>query len=414
MLNSQNQKYIVSGVIGALFLALAFFAGIYVGGRAEGATNGFFSGSDATQPAGVDFSPVWKAWQVLDEKYVPASTTEAVSDQDRVWGMVQGLANALGDPYTVFLPPQDNEVFEEDIRGNFEGVGMEIGIEDNILTVIAPLKDTPAFRAGIKSGDKILRIDEEETRGMTIDEAVQRIRGERGTTIELTVLREGADETMKIEVTRDVITIPTVNTDPEEGAGLREDGVYVIQLYNFSAVSQGLFRQALRDFIESGTDKLVIDLRGNPGGYLQAAVDMASWFLPVGKPVVIEDYGGEERQVHRSRGYDVFNDNLKLVILVDRGSASASEILAGALRAHDEATLIGQTTFGKGSVQELVPITEDTSLKVTVARWLTPDGTSISQNGITPDIEVEFDPEAYENGVDTQLERAARFLITGE
>ena len=417
MLQSHHPKKVFFGAAAVLALALAFGAGYAIrGGDVSGLLLPDVAGN-ALEPQGVDFSPVWKAWQVIEEKYISASTTApTTTDEEKVWGMIQGLARSLDDPYTVFLPPEDNERFEEDISGNFSGVGMEIGIEDNTLTVIAPLKGTPAYRAGIEAGDKIIRIDEKETQGMALDTAVKLIRGAKGTNVKLTILRDGVDEPLVIEVTRDTITIPTVNTDPAEGAGLREDSVYVIQLYNFSAVSQTLFRQALRDFVLSGTDKLIIDLRGNPGGYLEASVEMASWFLPVGKAVVTEDFRGEEAQrVHRSRGYDIFNENLKLAILIDRGSASASEILAGALQAHGKATLVGQRSFGKGSVQELVTITPETSLKITVARWLIPDGRSISDGGLTPDIEVEFDRERYDDeGFDTQLERAAQFLKTSK
>jgi carboxyl-terminal processing protease len=187
----------------------------------------------------------------------------------------------------------------------------------------------------------------------------------------------------------------------------------VLELYNFSAQSPRLFRNALRDFVASGSDKLIVDLRGNPGGFLEAAVELASWFLPPGKPVVIEDFGKQgERRVHRSRGYNVFNENLKMVILINNGSASASEIFAGALREHGRAKLVGTQTFGKGSVQELVKITPETSLKVTVARWLTPNGVSISEGGLTPDIEVKMTPEDAKKKRDPQMEKAIELLTS--
>jgi len=403
-MKSPQLGQLFAGSIVALLIVGAFFAGTQF---AKGGGDTVL-GLDSTQPQGVDFDPVWRAWNVLNTKYVPATSTDPVTDQDRVWGMIAGMTNALGDPYTVFFPPEDAELFESEISGNFEGVGMEIGMRDDVLTVVAPLKDTPAYKAGIESGDTIIQIDGESTQGITVDKAVKKIRGERGTSVEFTIIREGEDEPLTISVVRDVINIPTVSTDVSKGAGLREDGVYVIELYNFSATSQFLFREALRSFIESGSDKLILDLRGNPGGYLEAAVDMASWFLPTGKVVVSER--GEEERIHRSRGYAVFNENLKMAILVNGGSASASEILAGALQEHGIATLVGEQTFGKGSVQELVDITPETSLKVTVARWFTPNGTSISERGLTPDIEVERTREDYENDRDPQKERAAEYL----
>ncbi|OGG76764.1 hypothetical protein A3B35_03060 [Candidatus Kaiserbacteria bacterium RIFCSPLOWO2_01_FULL_54_24] len=376
-----------------------------------------FGGGAAAQltipPEDVDFSPVWKAWRVIDEKFVPAAvatstqvaTSTAEKNQERVWGMIQGLAGSLEDPYTFFLPPKENEIFADDISGAFEGVGMEIAVKNQVLTVVSPLKGSPAERAGIKSGDSILKIDNVETRGMDISTAVSRIRGPKGTQVTFLVMREGFTEPREIKVTREVINVPIVTTKA------RSDGVFVIELQSFTANSPELFRRALREFVESGSRSLVLDLRGNPGGYLEAAVDMASWFLPTGRVVVTEDYGGNaESVVHRSRGYDVFNENLRMVMLVDRGSASASEILAGALQHYGIAKMVGDRTFGKGSVQELVEITSDTALKITVARWLGPDGEQIPLDGIVPDVEIKNTEEDVKAGKDPQLEKAIEIL----
>jgi carboxyl-terminal processing protease len=283
---------------------------------------------------------------------------------------------------------------------------MEIGIKDGILTVIAPLKDTPAYKAGIKSGDKILKINETITNDMTVDEAIKKIRGERGTSVTLTIFHENGLEPKEIKVTRDIINVPTLDTE------LRKDGIFVIKLYSFSANSAELFRNAIKEFTESNSDKLVLDLRGNPGGYLEAAVDMASWFLDDGKTVVIEDYGNnKEENKYRSSGYDIFNDNLKFVILVDGGSASASEILAGAMQDYHKAKLVGTKTYGKGSVQEVVQINKDTIFKVTVANWLTPNKNSITKKGLTPDVEVKFTQKDLENKKDPQMDKAVELLL---
>lgn len=370
----------------------------------------------ADQPEGIDLTPLWRVWNVIDERYVDAyatSTTATTTPEDaqkRVWGMVQGLAASLGDPYTVFLPPGDAQVFQDDISGSFEGVGMEIAIRDQVLTIVSPLKGTPAFRSGLKSADRIIEIDGVSTEGMNVDEAVQLIRGPRGTAVVFTIVREGEIDVLSIEVIRDVIQIPTIETE------FREDGVFVIELLNFSGRSPDLFRKALREFVATESNLLIVDLRGNPGGFLEAAVDMASWFLPKGKIVVTEDpaQNGEPR-IHRSRGYDIFDDDLQLVFLIDRGSASASEILAGSLREYGVATLVGTRSFGKGSVQELIDITDDTSLKITVARWLLAGNVFITQEGIEPDIEVKLDPNTeLEEGDDPVLERAVEFLLKGE
>ncbi|MEK7509640.1 MAG: S41 family peptidase [Patescibacteria group bacterium] len=408
-------------LIGALFLAAAGFTGGFAMGHV-GTSNGALPAAVAdaigiaTPPEGVDFSPVWKAWAVIDEKFVPASVASSTAtssepaivgtpEERRVYGMIQGLAESLGDPYTFYLPPVEQKQFEEDLSGNFEGVGMEIAIRDEVLTVVAPLKGTPAERAGLKPEDKILKINEMDTRGMDITTAVSHIRGPKGSQVKLLVMREGWTEPQVIEVTRDVINIPVLEAER------RDDGIFVISLHNFTANSPQLFRDVLRQFVDSGSSRLILDLRGNPGGYLEAAVDMASWFLPSGRIVVTEDYAGHSANIdHRSRGYDIFNENLRMVILVDKGSASASEILAGALRHYEKAELVGIQTFGKGSVQELVPITENTGLKITVARWLLPDGVQIPLDGIKPDVEVKISEEDVEAGKDPQMERAIELL----
>jgi len=416
-------KKIVGFVAVAAIAASAFLAGIFVGlnnqSDIERATT-LFNKEPAISDPTVDFEAFWRAWNILNERYV---SNDGPTDQEKVWGAISGLTESLGDPYTVFFPPEEKKLFESDINGEFSGVGMEIGIRDGILTVIAPLKDTPAFNAGMQSGDQVIRIDGESSAGLTIEEAVRLIRGEKGTKVTLTVLRENESEPLEISIIRDTIAIPTIDVEFRTDTGTEisqeekpfgtpadQSEVYVIRLYNFSATSANQFRESLRNFVISGKDKLILDLRNNPGGFLESAVDMASWFLPAGKVVVRESVGGEEGRIYRSRGYDIFNDNLKMVILVNGGSASASEILAGALQEHGIATLVGTQTFGKGSVQELVSVTEDTSLKVTVARWLTPNGISISEGGLTPDVEVEITIEDINASFDPQLQKAIDIL----
>lgn len=388
----------IIGIIGA------FGIGIQVGQKRAGYANTPQDSSLASGEA-LDLQPFWKTLDILNSKFIATTASSSVpSDKDKVWGAIEGLTASYGDPYTTFFPPKESTAFQEEVRGNFDGVGMEIAIKDKILTVVAPLKNTPAERAGIKAGDQILKIDKLYTGGMTVEEAIKHIRGPRGTMVTLVVKRNGGVEDIKVE--RDVINIPTIDTK------LRDDGVFVISLYNFSASSATLFRGALREFIESGGDKLVLDLRNNPGGYLEASVDMASFFLPLGKTIVIEDSGVKSKQkTERSRGYDVFNENLKMVILINEGSASASEILAGALHEHGIAKLVGEKSFGKGSVQELIEITPDTALKVTIARWLTPKGKSISENGLEPDVKVEVTKKDIEKKLDPQMEKAIAVLI---
>lgn len=398
----------IGTLVASLLLILTSFSfGTYVGqSQASVDTAVQLQNKDFGKPSEVDFSLFWKAWNVLDEKYVAThgTTTDDTTAEERVYGAIAGMTAAFGDPYTVFFPPEEAKEFEEEISGNFEGVGMEVGMKDEMLTVISPLKGTPAARAGIKTGDKILKIDDLVTLGISVDEAIDRIRGKKGTEVALT-LQRGDDEPFVLKVVRDVIDIPTIETFK------RPDGVFVIRLFSFTSESPDLFRKALREFTLSKTDKLILDLRGNPGGYLEAAVDIASWFLPSGKVVVREDFGGgKAEEVSRSKGYNIFSDQLKFAILIDGGSASASEILAGALREYGKAQLVGTKSFGKGSVQELVKITPETSLKVTIARWLTPNGLSISDNGIMPDVVVELATSTDATTIDSQMEKAAELL----
>ena len=398
----------------ALFCVCALLIGFGVGfatGKDRAST--ITTSANAGAPADVDFSPVWKVWDILNESFVPdavatstplATTTAALNEQ-KVYGMASGLAASLNDPYTFFLPPVQSKAFSADMSGAFEGVGMQIDIRNQVLTVTSPLRGTPAEHAGIKAGDLILKIDGVSTQGMDTGDAVQRIRGPKGTQVVLTMYRTGWNGHKEIKVTRDVINVPIVTTTA------RKDGVFVIELLQFTANAPDLFRNALREFVQSGDKKLVLDLRGNPGGYLDGAVSIASWFLPRGNIVVTEDYDGHATSiVHRSLGYNVFNKNLRAVILVDKGSASASEIFAEALRHYGVAKIVGTNTFGKGVVQELFPITSKTSLKVTVARWLGPNGKQIPHDGIIPDVMATTSDEVVKNGKDTQMEKALEVL----
>jgi carboxyl-terminal processing protease len=290
------------------------------------------------------------------------------------------------------------------MSGSFEGVGMEIELKNGIITVVSPLKGTPAEVAGIQAGDKILKIDDTDTKGLDVSKAVKLIRGPKGSLVSLLILREGWNVPRTIKVTRDVINIPIVATK-------KKGDVFVISVATFTSNSPNLFRNALREFVNSGDTKLILDLRGNPGGYLEAAVDMASWFLPAGKVIVSEDYDGHAQTIiHRSYGYDVFNSNLRMAILVDKGSASASEILSDALRYYGVAKLVGTNTYGKGVVQELFDVTPETTLKVTVARWLGPDGQQIPLSGLVPDIEATTSEALIKAGADPQMDAAIRYL----
>jgi len=358
-------------------------------------------------PDAIDFAPFWKAWNILDEKYVPTgSSTDNITDQDKVWGAIAGLASSLGDPHTMFFPPEESKSFSEEISGNFSGIGAELSSKDGNIVVVSPLKGSPAEKAGLKPEDIIVAIDGKNSIGMSVDEAISKIRGEIGTIVTLSVSREKEKDILDIKIKRDNIEVPIIDTKH-----LPKDGAFLISLYSFTGNSESNFKDALKEFAATKERNLIIDLRNNPGGYLESAVDIASWFLPEGAIVVTEDFGQGNKIEYRSKGYNLFKkDTYKVTVLLNEGSASASEILAGALREHGVAKIVGTRSFGKGSVQELVDITSDTSLKVTVARWLTPKGNSISGSGLTPDYVVEFTEEDVKNKKDVQLEKAVEIM----
>jgi carboxyl-terminal processing protease len=403
------------GAVLALFLALgAFFSGWHLGhgfdeGQQMANVFNFWNQPPITEEVvstsdKPDLEEFWEVWELLEEKFVTSSTT-VVSSQERIQGAIEGLVESYDDPYTVFLPPAESKAFTEDVSGEFGGVGMEVGLRNNLITIIAPLPETPAAAAGLMPGDVIISINGTSTEDMRLDEAVRLIRGPRGTVVVLEIYREGETEFLVVPVTRDRIEIPTVKSES------REDAFY-IALYSFNAISEQKVFDALRDFRTSDHEKLIIDVRGNPGGFLESAVGIAGYFLPAGKVVVEEQFGsGQKGTSYRSRGRLVGDFNPEnLVVLVDGGSASASEILAGALRDHGYATIIGSQTFGKGSVQELIELDSGSALKVTIARWLTPAGTSISEGGVTPDIVIERTTAQALEDIDPQLEAAEAFL----
>ncbi|OGG86021.1 hypothetical protein A2392_00960 [Candidatus Kaiserbacteria bacterium RIFOXYB1_FULL_46_14] len=405
----RSNKLLGTGLAGILILA-AFFAGVQLGqGSLQGIPGeaGLFSfiGPSAEPDNEADLTEFWRVWNILEEKYVTSTSTSSPERSKRIEGAIAGLVKSYGDPYTIYMPPEEAAAFEEEISGNFNGVGMEVGIREDLVTVIAPLPDSPAEKAGIKAGDIITKIDEKATDNMGVDQAVRLIRGDRGTEVALTVYRKGESGFREFKIVRDVINIPTLVTETT-------GDIFIIKLYSFNALAESKMGDAMNEFAKSGKSKLVLDLRGNPGGFLESAVSIAGWFLPTGKVVVRENFGQDiEEEVHRSQGKGSFQFNQdNFVVLIDGGSASASEILAGALAEHGIATTIGDTTFGKGSVQELVNIPGGASVKVTIARWLTPEGVSFSLGGLKPKIEILLTPEEAEKDKDPQKDAAVEWL----
>ena len=348
----------------------------------------------------IDFSLFWKTWDFLKEKYVDKNSLDA---QKLVYGAIKGMLKATGDPYTTFFDPEETKSFAQDMEGSFQGIGAELGIKDDILTVIAPLDDSPAAKAGLRSGDKILKIGDKSTMDIAIDEAVDLIRGKKGTTVALTILHQDEQTTKEIIITRDTITVKSVKLEFKEG------DIAYLKINKFGEDTDKEFDAATNAIIAKGSKGITLDLRNNPGGFLDKSVDVASRMIPKGKIVVMEENNSGQRDILYTEGGDKLS-SIPMVALINEGSASASEILAGALRDNQKIQLIGKKSFGKGSVQELISLPQNTSVKITIAKWLTPNGDSIMEKGINPDIEVELTSDDFTNNRDPQLDKALEII----
>jgi|SRR3989344_39417 len=389
-----NKKKILYG----LALVALFF--VVFGG-------GFFLGKNtvvckACKPEAVDFSLFWDAYNKLHQSFIANDTMD---DQKIIYGAISGMAKSLGDPYTDFFNPQQAKMFKQDLMGSFDGIGVEVAIKKDQLTVVTPLKDTPGERAGLKAGDQIIKVDGKNTSDMSSDQAISMIRGKRGTKVTLTIFREGWTQTKDFTIIRDTIRVDSVSWE------LKDNDVAYINIRQFDQALSSDFQKAAFEILESPAKKIIIDLRNNPGGYLEVCQDIAGWFLKPGQVVTIEDFGkAREQQQYKAQGSARFSD-YPVVILINKGSASASEILAGALRDNRKIKLIGEKSFGKGSVQEVVDLQDGESfLKITIAKWLTPKGASISEVGLTPDIKVELTDADANSKKDPQLDKALEII----
>jgi len=349
----------------------------------------------------LDFSLFWKVWDILKEKYVDASKLDA---QKLFYGAIKGMLAATGDPYTSFFDPEENKKFNEDITGSFEGIGAEIGIKGGILTVIAPLEGAPAEKAGLRAGDKIIKIEDKSTSDISIDEAVDMLHGKKGTEVKITIFREGEQDSREISIIRDVINVKSVKFEE------KDENIAYIKISRFGDNTFKEFSAVLREINKQEIKGIILDLRNDPGGYLETAVEIGSKMLSKGSVVVVEENGEGKQEKLLARGGDEFS-SIKTVVLINEGSASASEILAGALReGRDNVTLVGKKSYGKGSVQEFLNLSGGTAMKVTVAKWLTPKGNQINEKGISPDVEVELTNDDYNNNRDPQLDKALEIV----
>ncbi len=361
----------------------------------------------------VDFNQFWQVWKHVKENYVDSD----IPDTKLFYGALAGIVASLGDPYSVFLDPEVAKKFQEEISGSFEGIGAEIGIKDGRLTIVSPLPQTPAEKAGLMPGDRILAIDDYDTTGIAIDLAVSKIRGPKGTEVILTILSEGQSEPKEISITRDKIQIDSVifekkdyngKSEDEEGFVVKEGNIAYIQLRYFNENTLVEWNKIVQNIIKAGPKGIILDLRNNPGGFLATAIEIAGEWAN-GRPVVLEKLRNGESVSHKATRQARFEE-IPTVVLVNGGSASGAEIVAGALQDYGLATLVGQKTFGKGSVQDLKKLKDGSSVKLTIAEWFTPLGRNINKEGIEPDVEVERTREDFDKDIDPQLDKAIEIL----
>ncbi|MGC9031243.1 MAG: S41 family peptidase [Minisyncoccia bacterium] len=376
------------------FSFLSFIFGFYIGNQELIKTRPSFI-TNFDNEKNIDFSVFWETWRKLEEYFIDK---EKIDNKKLYYGAIKGLVEAVNDPYTEFFDPTTTKELREEIAGKYQGVGMEIGIKNNVITVITPFPNSPAEKAGIKTGDQILKIDDTWTKNLSVEEAARKIRGEKGTKVTLLIYRDNFQNPKEFALIRDEIKIPTFEIKKIE------ENIYLIKVYQFNEILLEEFSKNINQLPKNNI-KLILDLRNNPGGLLDIAKDFAGYFLKRGEIVTIESGNLTEEKVLRSSGPGIFSET-KMVVLVNNGSASASEILAGALRDNRKIILIGEKTFGKGSVQTQLPLSDGSSLKVTIANWLTPNRELIDKKGIEPDIKIEITDEDYKKERDPQLEKA--------
>lgn len=353
----------------------------------------------------IDFKLFWETWDLVSSKYIDK---KAIDPQKLYYGAIQGMVAAIGDPYTTFLPPQAQKSTKEQLGGSFEGVGIQLGFnKDKRLVVIAPLKDTPAFKAGVKAGDIIVEIDKKDVTALSLPEAVSLIRGPKGTTVILSLFGESDTKPREIPLTRDTIVVKSVEFESKQTKSGKKIGY--IRISSFGEKTKDEWDDAVSDALSSASEGIIVDVRNNPGGLLDGAVYISSEFLDQGVVVMQENASGNRQEQGVIRLGKLFKQ--PLAVLINKGSASASEIFAGAIQDRERGTLVGEQSFGKGTIQSAEDLPESTGIHITTAKWLTPNGTWVHGTGLTPDVEVEFtaggedDPKS-----DPQLDKALEIL----
>lgn len=407
--NKQSTRLITAAIILVLIVG-AFGVGLMVGSKYGVKVGNLSSGlvsidrqTPSNLDAGVDFSLFWKVWDHVKQN----SLQQPVKDTDLFYGSIGGIVSSLDDPYSIFMDPQLAKQFNQELSGSFEGIGAEIGIKNDNLVIIAPLPDTPAERAGLRPGDRILAIDGRDTTGIALDYAVSIIKGVKGSEVKLLILSNGDSTTKELEIKRDKINIAVLRSELKVNPQDNSKVAY-IRLIHFSEDTEVYFTKAWQGLKAKGATSIILDLRNNPGGFLSVAVDLAGHWIKEGV-VVKEQFLPPQFKEYKTsgRGELVF---LPTIVLVNEGSASASEIVAGALQDYKLVTVVGMKTFGKGSVQDYQTFPDGSALKLTVAKWFTPQGRQIDKTGIEPDVKIDLTKEDYNDDKDPQLDKAYELL----
>lgn len=393
--NMSLKKKLVIGLAVVVLFAGGFYAGLRYG------INTSLPQAEAVTPLQADFSLFWDVVETLKKNHIDGGK---IDDMKILDGAIKGAVETLGDPYTTYFSAEDAKKFNEDLTGVFGGIGAEIGIRDNQLLIISPLKGNPAEKVGLKANDKIMEINGTSTMAMNIDEAIKLIRGEPGTTVTLLIMREEWKESKEIKIERAVVNVPTLDWEMKPG------NIAYFKLYNFNANLTSAWNTAATQALLQRPNGIIIDLRNNPGGFLDISTQITGWFVKRGDVIVRERFRGGEEEYLVSSGNEAML-RIPVVVLVNEGSASASEIVAGALRDLRGAKIVGVKTFGKGSVQEVESLRHGSTIKVSIAEWLTPSGKSINKVGITPDVEVKMTEADYEKKLDPQFNKAVEILL---